>query len=477
MPTIDYLAALALTDLNDWQDEMQNLLTTERGLDWWSEVFLLLVSAKIYGNSKPDAVNLLRRFIPTTVDESAFSEQQWDLLFLAAQAVIEQKEQLRDYYRNNAHYRQVYDDLERHLSSVVEGGYALPVKHRDRAGKLLGDLGDPRPGVTVVRDDTGAPLRVGAGNNACAIPDIDWVSIPAGRFSMGSTDDDKEAFDQEKPAHEVDVGSFCVSRYPITNAQYACFIDAGGYEHERYWLKPRSALRWWEGKPGDSTELFLLDDRPDWKKAHVDWLSQEKTRRLPWFWEQKKWNNRNHPVVGISWYEALAFCNWLNENLQQEAIPAERRVSGTVRLPSEAEWEYAARGKTGLRYPWGNESDPSMGNYADTKLGGTSAVGLFSPGRAFDGSADICDMSGNVWEWTTSRWGTSMMQPDFNYAKWAADEPTRNDLEPVELRVLRGGSWFVTPNSVRCAVRDRLHPTFRNNDVGFRVVFSLAADS
>ncbi len=109
--------------------------------------------------------------------------------------------------------------------------------------------------------------------------------------------------------------------------------------------------------------------------------------------------------------------------------------------------------------------DPSKGNYDDTKLGRTSAVGLFEPGKAFG----LHDMSGNVWEWTLSRWGTDFNKPEFTYRDWQRQEKQRNLVEPVELRIVRGGSWYFKAGYARCAYRDRNHPGYRGGDLGLRL--------
>ena len=286
----------------------------------------------------------------------------------------------------------------------------LVIGQRAQSAYLLGRLGDHRQGVGIARGENNLPLHIQSTTDEYTLPNIDWVKIPGGLFTMGSPNEDKEVYPDEIPGHPLTVEPFCISRYPVTNAQFGCFIGAGGYHNEKCWRQPQSALTWLRG---ESADLSLLDDTPEIKKIYEDWLFQEKTREQPWFWDQRKWNNPNHPVAGVSWYEALAFCNWLSECLSREAVPEARRISANIRLPTEAEWEYAARGKTGLRYAWGDTPDKLQGNYRDTKLEGTSAVGLFSAGKAFDDETRLYDMSGNVWEWTASRWGKSISQPDF----------------------------------------------------------------
>ncbi len=445
----DYLAALDITEMDDWQDEIDRLLR-EEGKDWWGQVFLLLVSAKVAGNSKPDAVALLLRYVPDTIDDyTNYEEEEWQFLFLAASATIEQKKPLQGYTSNQ--YTKLRESLTRHLRHLVEGEYQLPIALRAEAGRLLGELGDPRPGVGVIR-----------GSAQQCLPDIVWESIPQGAFQMGFTAEEAEKPWEKAstPQHLVDVAAFQISRYPVTNAQFACFVAAGGYKDERYWQEPKAALEWLRGSKAD---LSLLDDNPDLKKNYEDWLAGEKTRRQPWFWEQRKWNNPNHPVVGVSWYEALAFCNWLN---------ASGAFAGkTVRLPTEAEWEYAARGSQGLRYAWGNAADARLGNYADTGLDQTSAVGLFPMGEAFaEREVMLYDMTGNVWEWTSSQWGKKSGAPDFTYDQLAVQEKQRDNLNEHALRINRGGSWLNASDVVRCAIRVRNLPLNRDFDLGFRLL-------
>ncbi|MEE9356685.1 MAG: formylglycine-generating enzyme family protein [Methylococcaceae bacterium] len=304
-----------------------------------------------------------------------------------------------------------------------------------------------------------------------AIPDIVWEKIPAGEFQMGSTDDDQDAYDHEKPSHHVKVNEFYISRYPITNAQYQCFIEAGGYDNESYWQHPKAALDWLKGQAADLS--FLSEEgRNIWQ----DWLTKDTQRHVPRFWEDRNWANPNHPVVGVCWYEALAYCTWLNECLQHTIVPDQHRIDGNIRLPREEQWEYAARGQKGLKYAWGTQPDAKKGNSIETKLARTSTVGLFAPGIAFDDNIEIYDLSGNVWEWSQSLWGKSVDRPKFDYTQWDQQSLQRNDLESVELRIIRGGSWDYDRRYTRCATRFRFHPDDRDDVVGFRVVFSLAAD-
>ena len=309
------------------------------------------------------------------------------------------------------------------LTRIVEK-HLLAVPQRAEAGRILSDLGDPRKGVTVRRVQ----------GFSHAIPDIDWQKIDGGTFRMGfDTNEQKlnDWDDNSKPAHDVTLPAFHISRYPVTNAQYRCFIEAGMYENRAFWEQ-------------------------NLPKPAVQWLDENKPTQ-PGYWDDGKWNLDNHPVVGVSWFEALAYSTWLN-SLLVELKPEGMVQSAKIRLPTEAEWEYAARGAQNWRYAWGNDADASLGNYEDTGLGRTSAVGLFPQGKAFG----LHDMTGNVWEWTSSR--------NLKYADWEKQKKDWDLLDADGARIFRGGSWYDTTDNVRCAIRNRNHPNNRNNNLGFRVV-------
>ncbi len=248
----------------------------------------------------------------------------------------------------------------------------IAVKERQTLEVALGRLGDPRI-VTDLRVGTDPAMHPG------------YQKIPAGDYLVGEK---KKRLTIREP--------FWLSKYPVTNSQYAKFINAGGYTNQQYW----SYAGW------------------KWRIA-VGVI-------LPEFWRTAAFNSPNQPVVGVSWWEAEAFCCW----------------AGGF-LPSEQQWEAAARGPEGFEYPWGNTWEDGICNNKQTGLGGTSVVGVFPRSRSPLG---LEDMAGNVWEWCTDLWET-----------W----PTR--------LAFRGGCWGDDARSCWAADRNGARPQYLSESLGFRV--------
>jgi len=312
--------------------------------------------------------------------------------------------------------------LERVVACLVRILREQPLGAVERAegGIALAKLGDPRPGVGL-RDD--------------GLPDIEWCQVPAGPFLMGSTDADKMAEDDEKPQHTYEIEQpYAISKYPITNAQYGAFVEAGGYGKARYWTQAAQREVWTEGQV-----KAWNDDQP---------------REGPYDFGEP-FNVPNHPVVGVMWYEAVAFCHWLTEVMRARG---ELTADQAIRLPTEPQWERAARGTDGRIYPWGAELGPERANYRETGIEATSAVGCFPKGVSPCG---VEEMSGNVWEWCRTKWGSE-------YQDYRPD----NDLKGSDVRMLRGGAFLYYPNGVRCAYRGSDLPHDRGDGFGFRVCVS-----
>ena len=260
-------------------------------------------------------------------------------------------------------------------------------------------------------------------------PMLGLVEVPAGPFRMGSDKKrDSRAYDDETPQHEVTLPSYYIGRYPVTVAQFRTYVEDGGRTPE----------------------------------------DPENVRGLA-----------NHPVVRVTWHEALAYCRWLAETLgaSNETPAALRRVlqgdgverPWQVTLPSEAEWEKAARGTDGRIYPWGNEADTNRANYDDTNINRTTAVGCFPTGTSPYG---VEELSGTVWEWTRSLWGKNVGEPEFSYP-YKPNQKRENLAAPTDVRrVLRGGSFYDSEGGVRAARRYGYFPDLRNYVLGFRVVVS-----
>ncbi len=296
------------------------------------------------------------------------------------------------------------------LERSLEVGALSPVD-RAAGGRVLAVLGDRRPGVGL-RDD--------------GVPDVDWVKVPAGSFRMGSTKHDDGAHSDEQPQHDVELERFSISRHPVTNAHYQAFVDDGGYTDS--WRECWTDAGWkWKGdRQGPNDQIS-----PDFL--------------LP-----------NHPRVNVTWFEADAFSRWLG-----------RKLGADVRLPTEAEWEKAARGTDGQIYPWGNDFEAERCNVGDTRIGKPSPVGMFPSGASPYG---VLDMSGNVREWTLSKWSN-----DYRHRQSGIEaSATMEEIEHAEStsgdRVYRGGSYWDTARDARCAYRNGRSPEVRDDIRGLRVL-------
>ena len=356
---------------------------------------------------------------------------------------------------------------------------ALHLRARLQAGFILGRIGDPRfepqaiNGVNVI------------------LPQM--VNVPAGKYLIGSQEGEEDSFENEYPQHTVELPAFSIGKWSVTNAEFACFMNAGGYDNEKYW-QGKLAKRWLKGEDvsgGQFTtwlniwkQLQDLKKNAEWRKQlevtgnfspdeldyyeYVAGLSEDelkselgkqlsqKSRSQPEYWKARERNNPSQPVVGITWFEARAYCAWLSEITRK-----------TYRLPTEVEWEAAARGLpekpllgkiSARKYPWGDDWDKEKANSIEGRVLKPSPVGAYATEGAL-GPFGAEDQAGNVWDWTSS------LYLPYPYHK-EKSEQEESDAE----RVVRGGSWNLYHWYVRCANRNRSVPDNFDSNNGFRVV-------
>ncbi len=252
----------------------------------------------------------------------------------------------------------------------------------------------------------------------------DTVLVPAGPFLMGSDGPDDQEW--EKPRHSVDLPDYRIGKHPVTNAQYLAFVQA---------------------------KRTLVTPEMGWVLAPIG--------------QTPPTGKEDHPVVGVSWDEAMDYCRWLSQ-----------RTGRTYRLPGEAEWEKAAAWAPAQasqpvaprRYPWGNTWDATRCQIGATE---TAAVTAHPEGASAYGCQD---MAGNVWEWTNTQWGRERPVAEYSYPYRADDG--REQPEPAtglhrELRICRGGSFQDGPQQLACSTRARFAADSRHPARGFRVAMEV----
>jgi formylglycine-generating enzyme required for sulfatase activity len=419
----EYQAALYLARKADLGFEARYHINQ---FDRWRNVLLMLGEHICYQEAEYQRMDgILNALAPAPLPQEGLSLDGWHAIWMASE--------LLPMYRHAFPQReQEHKHIPRGLVNLLQAkGASLPPSERAKAGDVLDLLGDPR-----FRSDT------------WFLPDealLGFLLISSGPFYMGSDPlKDPASRETEQPQHIADLPNFYISRHPVTVAQFKAFVDDSGFH------------------PANNASL----------------------------------NGRlSRPVVYITWHDALHYCEWLTAKLK---IIATKRInewamneterdfwlgleSGelVVTLPSEGEWEKAARGPSSSPagytsgkpnnaiYPWGDEFNPNLANTAETGLGMTSLVGCFPLGASPYG---ILDMSGNVWEWTRSIWGADFIQSSYSYPYTPSDG--RENLEAADtiLRVIRGGSFFYHSWHTRTSSRGRSAPQEWDWDIGFRVV-------
>jgi formylglycine-generating enzyme required for sulfatase activity len=262
-------------------------------------------------------------------------------------------------------------------------------------------------------------------NEEFGSPNGYWCYVRPGTYQIGGWEEGEESADITLPG-------FWIAKYPVTVAQYRVFVEDGGYQQQEYWTPTG-----WE-----------------WK--------QKKNHRQPWRWEDMRFNRSNQALIGVSWYEGMAFCAWLTGQLNG--------MGYEVRLPTEAEWEAAAAYDAQMQrytYPWGEEEPtPEHAIFEDNQgntLGAPAPVGVCPAGTAVCGALD---MGGNVWEWCHSSYETypqsaNAARTEFNYDEHNVPS--------------RGGSWWNNSTVLYVARGRDLPDSWYDYDLnGFRVVLFLS---
>jgi formylglycine-generating enzyme required for sulfatase activity len=330
-------------------------------------------------------------------------DPSWWAAWLASEITVEQRLHLQKKL-NRRTERPIRDGLVSWLVAAIEVEALHPIE-RMACGRTLGLLEDPRSGVSLRPD---------------GLPDIAWGNeVPSGTYIIGSNDQLSTTtirLDYSLPEHEVTFDyNFRLSKYPVTMIQFDAFLQAeDGF----------GADEWWINSPVEETVL-----------GHIYVLREPK---------EQYFGYQNHPRDSVSWYQAVAFCRWLTAKFKDLGL---LDPMWEIRLPSEQEWEAAARYPDGRKYPYGNDFDKDKMNVADTGLGQSSPVGMFPSGR--NELLDLYDLSGNVLEWCFT------------------------DYDSYAPRAWRGGSWH-QGNVTRASIYYRRPigvrgPSYHDNDYGFRL--------
>ena len=255
--------------------------------------------------------------------------------------------------------------------------------------------------------------RPGVAVDAKGLPDIAWVEIPAGSFRFG----------EEERQRPVTMEAFRIASYPVTVTQFQAFLEGGGYGEKAYWTQEG-----WE-----------------WRRRA--------SQTQPAYWDddtQKIYPNR--PIVGVTWHEAVAFCRWLAQ-----------KTNRTISLPTEEQWEYAAKGAQGRRYPWGDGAwTEQLANCEASDIGHPVTVGMYPEGKTFEG---VFDFAGNTKEWSLSLYQDALIRPS----------KERDDPEALGRRTARGCGWSSPEDALVCAYRQPFEPASGDLDMGFRIVSEVAA--
>ena len=390
----------------------------------WREVIFLSLGRMVRGTGREMAAGWLAFLLSAAhgerVREAAERQQA---AYFAAECLKQMGGKVALIGASTVTLPELWQHLTTSLAGVVEGT-ALPIADRLRAGAWLGAMGDPRFPVTTAQWQATWVRRT----EHFGVPTGYWCYVRQGAYRIGE-------WEKNQPEATISLPAFWLARYPITVAQYAPFVAEGyGNDAERWWTKEG-----WQ-----------------WKQSGTPTMH-------PWGWNDPQYNGANQPVIGISWYEASAYCAWLSTQIAAQGYE--------IRMPSEAEWEAAAAydaQRQRRNYPWGSEEPmPERAIYDASRLNRPAPVGCCSSGAAACGALDL---AGNVWEWITS-----------SHKGYPAQSGTLAKIfVPGDSDVpLRGGGYGSVHTNIRCGTRNRYPPTVILNLVGVRVCAALVliADS
>jgi len=337
-----------------------------------------------------------------------------------------------------AFLRRQLEHVKRHFERGAPTGkdsmyfHRLALYHEDMHGEASiytrQTLGYPKPkpcsDAPINNRDYISPGGTGAGGD---------VRVEGGTYRIGAEPGDGFVFDNEKWAHEIEINGFEIARTPVTNAEFAAFVDDGGYTTKRFWSEAGWAWR----------ESAKAEHPIYWRRAAT---RPAATPDATTSWERRRFDawspiEAHHPVCHVNWFEAEAFCNWAGR-----------------RLPTEPEWEVAATGGRHQRYPWGESAPaPHLANL-DARVGDTVDVGALADG---DSPTGCRQMLGNVWEWTSTAFGP---YPGFS------PDPYREYSAPWfgTHRLMRGGAWSSRARLITTRWRNFYRPHRRDIIAGFR---------
>lgn len=337
--------------------------------------------------------------------------------------------------------------IDRLLATMTNSASTIIV--RAKCGDVLGELGDPQ------------------------LEKIEWCEVPEGVFLMGCTEDELEQIrteimefydaqtwnelieyaqksnskiQQALPQHSVFLSKFHISKFPVTNQEFRVFWQSGAFKEQKWWN--RAGAAWLNRNPEGEEKMNL----GKWQRHN--------NRTEPAFWNDPKWGIPNRPIVGVTWFEAMAYCAWLTEELQLRKILPDGYLA---RLPTEAERERAARGTDGRFWPWGNEWKDDYANNYIKNWQTTSSVGIFLAGMSPCGALDL---AGNIREWCH----TLMAEYPYN------SNDGRENPEADGERTVRGGLYASGRYSARCAYRRYYPPDASYDGLGFRVAIAPKLD-